>query len=105
MIMEALVCRCDVCVDGPPEMKNLKEEANILMQVIAAYNVSRVKFQLISSHRFFKSRSMLTSCLRNLMVKAVIGLLPLTFPSRLLNSLVELFLLSIGSMSFNNRYP
>lgn len=29
---------CDVCVDGPPEMKNLKEEANILMQVIAAYN-------------------------------------------------------------------
>ncbi|KAJ4719432.1 ATP-dependent DNA helicase [Melia azedarach] len=30
---------CDVCVDGPPEMQNLKEEAIILMQVIATYNV------------------------------------------------------------------
>ncbi|XP_024029103.1 ATP-dependent DNA helicase Q-like SIM isoform X2 [Morus notabilis] len=29
---------CDVCVNGPPEMQNLKEEADILMQVIAAYH-------------------------------------------------------------------
>ncbi|XP_059438054.1 ATP-dependent DNA helicase Q-like SIM [Corylus avellana] len=28
---------CDVCVDGPPEMQNLKEEADLLMQVIAAH--------------------------------------------------------------------
>ncbi|XP_021898982.1 ATP-dependent DNA helicase Q-like SIM [Carica papaya] len=27
---------CDVCVDGPPELENLREEANILMQVIAS---------------------------------------------------------------------
>ncbi|KAL4351311.1 hypothetical protein GQ457_06G020920 [Hibiscus cannabinus] len=27
---------CDVCVDGPPNMQDLKEEANILMQIIAA---------------------------------------------------------------------
>ncbi|KAJ0080271.1 hypothetical protein Patl1_22538 [Pistacia atlantica] len=30
---------CDVCVNGPPVMRNLKEEANILMQVIASYSV------------------------------------------------------------------
>ncbi|KAL5786819.1 hypothetical protein ACOSQ2_009211 [Xanthoceras sorbifolium] len=30
---------CDVCVDGPPDMLNLKEEAKIFLQVIAAYNV------------------------------------------------------------------
>ncbi|KAF5740043.1 hypothetical protein HS088_TW11G00106 [Tripterygium wilfordii] len=29
---------CDVCVNGPPEIKNVKEELNILMQVIAAYH-------------------------------------------------------------------
>lgn len=79
MIMEALVCRCDVCVDGPPEMKNLKEEANILMQVIAAYNVSRVKFQLISSHRFFKSRSMLTSCSKKFDGQSCYWLIALNF--------------------------
>ncbi|GLT72437.1 hypothetical protein SLA2020_443720 [Shorea laevis] len=28
---------CDVCVDGPPEMQNLKEEADLLMQVIVAH--------------------------------------------------------------------
>lgn len=28
---------CDVCVKGPPNMQNLKEEADILMQVIAAH--------------------------------------------------------------------
>lgn len=33
-------CRCDVCVKGPPNMQNLKEEADILMQVIAAHRVS-----------------------------------------------------------------
>ncbi|KAA3472653.1 ATP-dependent DNA helicase Q-like SIM [Gossypium australe] len=27
---------CDICVDGPPKMLDLKEEANILMQMIAA---------------------------------------------------------------------
>ncbi|XP_019452258.1 PREDICTED: ATP-dependent DNA helicase Q-like SIM isoform X1 [Lupinus angustifolius] len=27
---------CDVCVDGPPESQNLKEEASILLQTIAA---------------------------------------------------------------------
>ncbi|XWS42390.1 hypothetical protein CRYUN_Cryun16bG0010400 [Craigia yunnanensis] len=27
---------CDICVDGPPNMQDLKEEANILMQIIAA---------------------------------------------------------------------
>ncbi|KAJ0080534.1 hypothetical protein Patl1_22544 [Pistacia atlantica] len=30
---------CDVCVNGPPVMQNLKEEANSMMQVIAAYSV------------------------------------------------------------------
>ncbi|XP_041022267.1 ATP-dependent DNA helicase Q-like SIM isoform X2 [Juglans microcarpa x Juglans regia] len=29
---------CDVCVDGPPEMQNLKEEADVLMQAIAAHH-------------------------------------------------------------------
>ncbi|KAJ4839070.1 hypothetical protein Tsubulata_036617 [Turnera subulata] len=29
---------CDVCVNGPPEIQNLKEEADILMQVIAAHH-------------------------------------------------------------------
>ncbi|KAJ0014362.1 hypothetical protein Pint_19808 [Pistacia integerrima] len=33
---------CDVCVNGPPVMQNLKEEENILMQVIATYSVSVV---------------------------------------------------------------
>lgn len=28
---------CDVCVDGPPEMQNLKVEADVFMQVIAAH--------------------------------------------------------------------
>uniref|UniRef100_A0A5B6ZVB9 ATP-dependent DNA helicase n=2 Tax=Davidia involucrata TaxID=16924 RepID=A0A5B6ZVB9_DAVIN len=28
---------CDVCVNGPPEMQNLKAEADIFMQVIAAH--------------------------------------------------------------------
>lgn len=37
------MCRCDVCVNGPPIMQNLKEEANVLMQVIAAYDVSVTK--------------------------------------------------------------
>uniref|UniRef100_A0A803PSS6 ATP-dependent DNA helicase n=1 Tax=Cannabis sativa TaxID=3483 RepID=A0A803PSS6_CANSA len=32
---------CDVCVNGPPEVQDLREEADILMQVIAAYNGSR----------------------------------------------------------------
>ncbi|KAJ6775461.1 DNA HELICASE RECQ FAMILY MEMBER [Salix purpurea] len=31
---------CDVCVNGPPEMQNLKEEADILMKVIAACHLS-----------------------------------------------------------------
>ncbi|KAG7968498.1 hypothetical protein I3843_08G158100 [Carya illinoinensis] len=29
---------CDVCVDGPPEMQNLKEEADVLMQAIASHH-------------------------------------------------------------------
>lgn len=37
-----LICRCDVCVDGPPEMQNLKEEADALMQAIAAHHVSSI---------------------------------------------------------------
>ncbi|GLT94903.1 hypothetical protein SLE2022_126150 [Rubroshorea leprosula] len=28
---------CDVCVDGPPDMQDLREEANTLMQIIAAH--------------------------------------------------------------------
>ncbi|GLT28931.1 hypothetical protein SLA2020_038330 [Shorea laevis] len=28
---------CDVCVDGPPDLQDLKEEANTLMQIIAAH--------------------------------------------------------------------
>ncbi|XVF57499.1 hypothetical protein PTKIN_Ptkin06aG0210200 [Pterospermum kingtungense] len=28
---------CDICVGGPPNMQDLKEEANILMQIIAAH--------------------------------------------------------------------
>ena len=31
-----------MCINGPPEAQNLKEEADILMQVIAAYHVSRM---------------------------------------------------------------
>ncbi|XP_065854428.1 ATP-dependent DNA helicase Q-like SIM [Euphorbia lathyris] len=31
---------CDVCVGGPPKVQNLKEEANILMQIIAAHHAS-----------------------------------------------------------------
>ncbi|MBA0619017.1 hypothetical protein Godav_028272 [Gossypium davidsonii] len=31
---------CNICVDGPPKMLDLKEEANILMQMIAAHYVS-----------------------------------------------------------------
>ncbi|XVE63048.1 hypothetical protein DITRI_Ditri06bG0168500 [Diplodiscus trichospermus] len=27
---------CDICVDGPPNMQDVKEEANMLMQIIAA---------------------------------------------------------------------
>ncbi|OMP03312.1 hypothetical protein COLO4_10505 [Corchorus olitorius] len=27
---------CDICVDGPPKMQDVKEEANILMQILAA---------------------------------------------------------------------
>lgn len=29
-----------MCVNGPPEMQDLKEEADILMKVIAAYHLS-----------------------------------------------------------------
>ncbi|KAG2694776.1 hypothetical protein I3760_08G160900 [Carya illinoinensis] len=29
---------CDVCVDGPPGMQNLKEEADVLMQAIASHH-------------------------------------------------------------------
>ncbi|KAJ6683047.1 ATP-DEPENDENT DNA HELICASE Q-LIKE SIM [Salix koriyanagi] len=35
---------CDVCVNGPPEMQNLKEEADILMKVIAAGHLSNHSF-------------------------------------------------------------
>uniref|UniRef100_A0A2N9J9E4 DNA 3'-5' helicase n=1 Tax=Fagus sylvatica TaxID=28930 RepID=A0A2N9J9E4_FAGSY len=28
---------CDMCTDGPPQMQNLKEEAEILVRVVAAY--------------------------------------------------------------------
>lgn len=34
------LCRCDVCVKAPPESVNVKEEANIFLQAIAAYHVS-----------------------------------------------------------------
>ena len=29
-----------MCTDGPPQMQNLKEEAEILVRVVAAYCVS-----------------------------------------------------------------
>ncbi|CAN1355883.1 ATP-dependent DNA helicase Q-like SIM [Linum perenne] len=29
---------CDVCVNGPPDLENVKEEADILMQIIASYH-------------------------------------------------------------------
>lgn len=32
---------CDVCVNGPPEIQNLKEEADIFMQVIAAHHARK----------------------------------------------------------------
>ncbi|XP_050225916.1 ATP-dependent DNA helicase Q-like SIM isoform X2 [Mercurialis annua] len=36
---------CDVCVGGPPEMQNLKEEADILMQILAAHHIHvQIKF-------------------------------------------------------------
>ncbi|XP_061338028.1 ATP-dependent DNA helicase Q-like SIM [Gastrolobium bilobum] len=35
-------CRlCDVCIEGPPERQNLKEEACILLQTIGAHNACR----------------------------------------------------------------
>lgn len=33
-------CRCDVCVNAPPEMVNLKAEADAFMRVVAAHYVS-----------------------------------------------------------------
>lgn len=33
-----------MCVNGPPETVNVKGEANIFLQAIAAYHVSIVKF-------------------------------------------------------------
>ncbi|CAN1195411.1 ATP-dependent DNA helicase Q-like SIM [Linum perenne] len=29
---------CDVCVNGPPDLENVKEESDILMQIIASYH-------------------------------------------------------------------
>lgn len=41
-MMNLLSCRCDVCVNGPPQRQNLKEEACILLQTIGAHNVCRI---------------------------------------------------------------
>lgn len=41
---------CDVCVNGPPEMQDLKEEADILMKVIAAYHLSEQNHSFDSSY-------------------------------------------------------
>ncbi|GAV86974.1 DEAD domain-containing protein/Helicase_C domain-containing protein [Cephalotus follicularis] len=29
---------CDVCIDGPPKLQNVKQEADILLQVVSAYH-------------------------------------------------------------------
>lgn len=34
---------CDVCVDGPPELKNLRKEADLIMQVISAHHASQYR--------------------------------------------------------------
>lgn len=46
-------CRCDVCVSGPPEMQNLKAEADILLQVIAAHYVSTIDISFVFLLMFF----------------------------------------------------
>ena len=38
-LMNLVSCRCDVCVNGPPQRQNMKEEACILLQTIAAHCV------------------------------------------------------------------
>lgn len=35
-----VLLRCDVCVKGPPEKQDVKDEAQLLLQIIAAHNVS-----------------------------------------------------------------
>ncbi|KAI5398562.1 hypothetical protein KIW84_064077 [Lathyrus oleraceus] len=37
-MMNLLSCRCDVCTNGPPQRKNLIEEACILLQTIGSHN-------------------------------------------------------------------
>lgn len=37
-----------MCINGPPEAQDLREEADILMQVIAAYHVSSMLILMIS---------------------------------------------------------
>lgn len=39
-----VVCRCDICVNGPPKMQNLKEAADIFMSVLKAECVSLIAF-------------------------------------------------------------
>ncbi|KAM1802118.1 hypothetical protein ACFX11_033628 [Malus domestica] len=34
---------CDVCVNGPPELQNLRKETDLLMQVIAAHHSSKYR--------------------------------------------------------------
>lgn len=48
--MKLLWCRCDVCVDGPPKAENLKEEANILMQIIASQHVRMMRISIFHSN-------------------------------------------------------
>lgn len=36
-VIKVVSCMCDVCVNGPPEKQNLKDEADTFMHVIAAH--------------------------------------------------------------------
>lgn len=43
ILINLLQCSCDVCVNGPPELQNLRKETDLLMQVIAAHHASKYR--------------------------------------------------------------
>lgn len=52
-LLVLLTCRCDVCINGPPEMQNLKAEAEIFMQAIAAQNASTIDICTFSISSYY----------------------------------------------------
>ncbi|MED6193480.1 hypothetical protein PIB30_019953 [Stylosanthes scabra] len=64
---------CDVCVDGPPQKQNMKEEAHILLQTIAASHACSYSMDFsydddIHFEHGYRSRGE-RSCLRNIVGK------------------------------------